>query len=102
MNVFEGDNLVTTDIVAEHLNISPSTVRSWVFLKKIPFVKFGVGKKSSVRFNPKVLNKWIEENSRDPKFKTDQINNSNINVPLKKASNKTIQEYNNFIKKIKQ
>jgi hypothetical protein len=48
------------------LGVKPSTIKKWVHEKKIPFVKFGDGKKSIVMFNPKRLNLWIEEKSHEP------------------------------------
>jgi len=100
MGIFPGENLINTKAVAERLNISPSTVRGWVFLKKIPFVKFGRGKKSLVRFNPKVLNEWVEENSREPVLIEDQLKKFKDETELKKASRKTVKKFNDFIGKI--
>ena len=100
MGLFPGENLITADAVAERLNISPSTVRGWVFLKKIPFVKFGLGKKSLVRFNPKVLNKWVEGNSREPISKETRFNKVKDDTELKKTSRKTVKKFNDFIGKL--
>lgn len=43
--------------LAEFLNVPTNTVRYWVFLKKIPFIKVG----RSVRFDMDQIRVWLEE-----------------------------------------
>jgi excisionase family DNA binding protein len=66
VTIFNQDRLLTAEEVGQALGIKPSTVSKWVFEKKIPYVKFGPGKKSIVMFNPKRLNEWVKENSHEP------------------------------------
>jgi len=49
--------LVTAKEVAELLAVSVSTIRDWVYLRKIPFLKIN----GAVRFDLKVLKKWVTE-----------------------------------------
>jgi len=58
--------LLNAGEVAEMLGTKQSTIKKWVFERKIPFVKFGPGKKSLVKFDPERINKWIEEQSHEP------------------------------------
>jgi excisionase family DNA binding protein len=45
------------DEVAQCLNISPKTVRNWVYKGKIPYLKVN----GVVRFEISVIEKWITE-----------------------------------------
>ena len=54
-NEYEG--LWTVDDVADHLKISPKTVRNKACLGQIPFVKVGV----ALRFRPSEIERWIDE-----------------------------------------
>ena len=67
------NRLLTAKEVAEILGTKISTIKKWVFEKKIPFVKFGPGQKSLVKFNPKRINQWIEEQSHEPQSKDDEF-----------------------------
>ena len=49
--------LVTAKEVAELLAVSVRTIRDWVYLRKIPFIKIN----GAVRFDLKVLKKWVAE-----------------------------------------
>lgn len=48
--------LLTTKEAAALLGFKPQTLRTWVFYRKIPFVKIG----SSVRFEPNAIREVIE------------------------------------------
>jgi excisionase family DNA binding protein len=45
--------------LSELTGLSPYTLYSWINQRKIPYVKVG----RLVRFEPKKIEKWIEENS---------------------------------------
>ena len=67
--MFTQKKLLTAEEVAEFLTLKPSTIFSWVNQRKIPFIKFGNGKSARVRFNPSILNTWINDLSRMPELK---------------------------------
>jgi excisionase family DNA binding protein len=48
--------------VARHLELSVSTIRKWVMLKKIPFEKMG----DAVRFDLEKIEAWVEEHTVYP------------------------------------
>ena len=49
------DNLISVKTVAERLGLAPKTIYNWVYLRKIPYVKFG----NKVMFRPKSLKAWL-------------------------------------------
>lgn len=95
--LFPKDRLLTAEEVAQILGIKCSTISKWVYEKKIPFIKFGPGKKSIVKFNPGRLNRWLEENSYEPGTEEDSFVK---NLPLKKTGKKTTQRFDQFAKEI--
>lgn len=95
ITIFSQDRLLTAEEVGQTLGIKPSTVSKWVFEKKIPYVKFGPGKKSIVMFNPKRLNEWIDERSFEPEASGKRISNYR-NKPTGK---KTIERFERIVSK---
>ena len=61
MKFFEGDQLISTKVVAKRFGVKPSTVRGWVSQDVIPFIKLRPGNGGTVRFDPETLNQWIKE-----------------------------------------
>ena len=57
------NKLMTTDEVADLLNVRPSTIRKWVHLEQIPVVRLG----RAVRFRADALEKWVNERSQQPR-----------------------------------
>lgn len=53
------NNLMTIEEAADYIRMKPKTVRNWVGLRKIPFIKLG----RNVRFDMKVLEKWLQRKS---------------------------------------
>ena len=51
------DKLLTIEQVSELLQVKRSTIYSWTFTRKIPFVKIN----GALRFKEKVIGKWIDE-----------------------------------------
>ena len=51
-------NLIAVNEAAQYLGISPHTVRKYVLIRKLPFVKIG----AAVRFEREALNEYIEAN----------------------------------------
>lgn len=98
IEIFEQKKLLTGKEVAQILGVKPSTISRWVYEKKIPFVKFGPGKKSIVMFNPKRLNQWINDNSHEPKSAGSCV------YKLKRkpigASKKTVERFEEFASKL--
>lgn len=58
--------LVDTEEAARILGVSPRTVQAWVRQKKLPVVKFGVGRGSLTRFRPEALQEWIRGQEINP------------------------------------
>ena len=54
--------LMSVDEAAARLGLRPSTVRKYVLIQHIPFVKIG----SRVLFSPDRLDRWVAEHSREP------------------------------------
>ena len=53
---------LTTKELSEYLAIPEGTIRVWVCLKKIPYVKFG----RAVRFDIRKIDIWVDKNSIEP------------------------------------
>lgn len=51
--------LFTIESLAKFLNVSPATIRDWVYKRQIPFKKLG----RLVRFDPLDIQKWLETRS---------------------------------------
>lgn len=52
--------LVSVDTLAAKLEISPATIRDWVFERRIPFVKVG----RSVRFDEGEIEAWVSQGKK--------------------------------------
>ena len=50
------EKLLDVKQVSELLAVRESTLRAWVFQRKIPFIRVG----RLVRFRPSVLEKWLQ------------------------------------------
>lgn len=53
------ESLLTKKDMVDYLQISIRTLDTWVCQNKIPHLKIG----RAVRFNKKVIDRWLEENS---------------------------------------
>jgi excisionase family DNA binding protein len=53
------ESLLNIEQAAGFLNVKKSTLYSWVFQRRVPFVKIG----RLVRFNMADLTSWLEKNS---------------------------------------
>ena len=51
------DNLINVETTAEVLGVAPKTVRNWVSVRFIPYVKLG----RRVMFRPKSLELWLNK-----------------------------------------
>lgn len=96
--IFQGSSLLTSEEVADVLKIRKATLMKWVYEKKIPFIRFGSGQRSIVRFSPLKLNDWIESFSHDPD--TTQGDGPGGTAKLKPASKKTVDSFNEFVAEI--
>lgn len=56
------EQLVDTKTLAGMLDVKESTIRKWVFERRIPCVRVG-GR--LVRFRPSEIERWISERDRD-------------------------------------
>ncbi len=92
--IFEQKELLTAEKVAEVLGIKSSTIMKWVYEKKIPFVKFGPGKKAIVKFNPHRLNQWLDEQSHEPEEPGNET--KTFQKKGSQASRRSVERFNNF------
>ena len=54
--------LISVDEAAERLGLKASTIRKYVLMQHIPFVKLG----ARVLFDPDRLDRWVAEHAREP------------------------------------
>ena len=57
------EKLLSPEQVCEMLQVKRSTIYSWVFTRKIPFVKLN----GVLRFKEKAINKWVEGQAEEIK-----------------------------------
>jgi excisionase family DNA binding protein len=50
------EKLLNTNQLAELLQVKPSTIRAWVFKRKLPFLRVGA---RAVRFDPHAIQKFL-------------------------------------------
>lgn len=53
---------MTTVGAAAYLNVSPHTVRKWVRLRRVPYIKLG----GAIRFAPSELERFISQQTVRP------------------------------------
>ena len=56
------DNLIDVENVAEVLGVAPKTIRKWVSIRFIPFVRVG----RRVMFRPKSIELWLNQKETKP------------------------------------
>ena len=56
------DNLIDVENVAEVLGVAPKTIRKWVCIRFIPFVRVG----RRVMFRPKSIELWLNRKEEKP------------------------------------
>ena len=56
------DNLIDVENVAEVLGVAPKTIRKWVSIRFIPFVRVG----RRVMFRPKSIELWLNRKEEKP------------------------------------
>jgi excisionase family DNA binding protein len=54
------EKLLTTNEIAEYLSVTPRTVRGYVAVDFIPYIKIG----GNIRFKPSKIEKWVERKER--------------------------------------
>ena len=54
---------MTIEQLAEILQVKKSTIYSWTFTRKIPYVKIN----GALRFKEKIISSWIESQEEEPK-----------------------------------
>ena len=57
------DRMLTLNEVADHLQVGPKTINTWVRLGKIPYTRIG-GR--IVRFSERQLNEWLKRQENQP------------------------------------
>jgi excisionase family DNA binding protein len=57
------EHLLTIEQLAEILQVKKSTIYSWTFTRKIPYVKIN----GALRFKEKVISSWIESQEGEPR-----------------------------------
>lgn len=65
--------LITIDELSDWIRMKPSTIRKWVFQKRIPFVKLG----AAVRFRKNDIETWLKFHNYGPghEFTVGDMNN---------------------------
>lgn len=53
------NQLFTIENLSKFLNVSPATIRDWIYKRQIPFKKLG----RLIRFDPLDIQKWLNERS---------------------------------------
>lgn len=56
------EKLVTVEELAEALGLAPQTIRNWVALRQIPFVRIG----GRTRFLKRSIEAWLEQKEFNP------------------------------------
>ena len=56
------EKLITIEELAVSLGLAPQTIRNWVALQKIPFVRLG----RRTFFRPRSLRKWLDRKEIKP------------------------------------
>lgn len=51
------ENLMTVEILADAFGFAPQTVRNWVALRQIPFIRIG----GKTRFRKRSIEAWLEQ-----------------------------------------
>lgn len=59
---FFDNQLWSVERLSRYLEMPVATVRYWVYMRKIPYVK--IGKRIRFRFEPDIRN-WLEERSQE-------------------------------------
>ena len=57
MNTITGTDLLDVSAAARRLGLSPHTVRKYVELRRLPFIKIG----AAVRFDPVELDRFVDD-----------------------------------------
>jgi len=57
------ERLLTIDQLAEILQVKKSTIYSWTFSRKIPYVKIN----GALRFKEKAITTWIDSREEEPR-----------------------------------
>jgi len=86
------DPLLTVEDVARIVGVKPSTVKTWVHERSIPFIKIGAGKRSPVRFNPESIQRWLEDQESSP-GPGDGLKESMTGKKFKKARGRTVEKF---------
>ncbi len=56
------ENLVTVEELAGALGLAPQTIRNWVALRQIPYLRVG----GKTRFRRKSIEAWLEQKEFNP------------------------------------
>ena len=96
MSVIE--RLLTVEEVAQIVGVKPSTVKTWVHDRSIPFIKFGPGKKSPLRFNPESIQRWYEEKESHPGDDPGVLDKVKSGT-IRKASKRTVEKFDQLLEK---
>lgn len=56
------EKLLTVEELAEALGLAPQTIRNWVALRKIPFLRIG----GKTRFRKRSIEMWLEQKEFNP------------------------------------
>ncbi len=57
------DKLLNINELAEYLSVKEASIRSWVYKKKIPFIKVG----KLIRFKVEDIESWLQSKKEEPR-----------------------------------
>jgi len=99
-SLFNQNRLLTVKEVAKILNSSTSTIYKRVHEGQIPSVKLWVGVSTRVRFDPTVMNKWLEERSREVEvFDRSKVD---ISISPKRSGKEKVKEFNQYVDELRE
>jgi len=65
---FSDHRLWTWDDLSSFLQIPTPTLKKWVFLRRIPTIRFGKGKHGLIRFDPIEIAQWLDQYKHSGEF----------------------------------
>lgn len=102
IHIFNPDGVYTIPDVASELKTTRSSISNYVREGKIPHLKLGEGKKSSVRFIGRMLNEWLASRVREAELGNRPRPNQELDIrkkvnPRAKKAADCSADFNQFI-----
>ncbi len=94
--MLELNHLLNIKEVSTLLSVPISTLRSWMYQGKIPFLKFGKGRRSIVRFHPERILEWLGQLQTDAKQPSTQPSKNSSPVKGSGGKKRTDDSFDQF------